>query len=95
MTALRQRLIDEIALRGFSIHTRDAYVRFVAGLAKFYKRSPDQITDPEIKSYLLHLLRDQELATRSMLVAVSARCGFSIATSWAGPPRPLSRHCPE
>lgn len=34
MTALRQKLIDEIALRGFSNNTQEAYVRFVAGLAR-------------------------------------------------------------
>jgi site-specific recombinase XerD len=72
MTALRQKLIDELDLRGFSPNTKESYIRFVAGLATFYKRSPDLITDPEIKAYLLHLLREKKMATRSMLVAVSA-----------------------
>ena len=72
MTALRQRLIDEIQLRGFSIHTQDSYVRSVTGLARFYHRSPDQIVDDEIKAYLLHLLRIKKLAVSSIIVAVSA-----------------------
>src|ERR1017187_3153138 len=33
MTPLRQKLIDEIQLRGFSIHTQDSYLRCVTGLA--------------------------------------------------------------
>jgi integrase/recombinase XerD len=72
MTPLRQKLIDEIQLRGFSPHTQDAYVRSVAGLAQFYHRPPDQILDDEIKAYLLHLLRIKKLAVSSLIVAVSA-----------------------
>ena len=72
MTPLRQKLIDEIQLRGFSPNTQDSYVRSVAGLAQFYHRSPDQIVDDEIKTYLLHLLRVRQLAVSSIIVAVSA-----------------------
>ncbi len=71
MTPLHQKLIDEIQLRGFSIHTQDSYVRCVTGLARFYHRSPDQIADDEIKAYLLHLLREKKLAVGSLIVAVS------------------------
>ncbi len=72
MTPLHQKLIDEIQLRGFSIHTQRAYARSVAGLAQFYDRSPDKIADDEIKAYLLHLLRIKKLAVSSIIVAVSA-----------------------
>ncbi len=72
MTLLRQKLIDEIQLRGFSPHTQDSYVRSVAGLAQFYHRSPDHLGDDEIKAYLLHLLRVKKLAVSSIIVAVSA-----------------------
>jgi site-specific recombinase XerD len=72
MTPLRQKLIDEVQLRGFSINTQDSYVRCVAGLAQFYHRSPDKIGDEQIKAYLLHLLRIRKLAVSSIIVAVSA-----------------------
>jgi integrase/recombinase XerD len=55
MTALREQLIRELVLRGMSPSTQEAYVAAVYGLAKHYHRSPDQIKDPEIKDYLLHL----------------------------------------
>ena len=71
MTPLRQKLIDEIQLRGFSIHTQDSYVRSVAGLARFYRRAPDHISDDEVKRYLLHLLREKKLGVSSLIVAVS------------------------
>ena len=71
MTPLRQKLIDEIQLRGFSINTQDSYVRSVYGLAGFYHRSPDLIGDEEIKTYLLHRLRDDQLGPSSLIVMVS------------------------
>jgi hypothetical protein len=55
MTPLRQRLIEEIALRGYSDKTKEAYVHAVAGLATHYARSPDQLSDEEARSYLLQL----------------------------------------
>ena len=71
MTPLRQKLIDEIQLRGFSPNTQDASVRSVAGLAQFYHRSPDLIGEDEIKSYLLHRLNEEHLAASSLMVTVS------------------------
>ena len=72
MTALRQKLIGEIQLRGFSPHTQDSHVGWVTGLARFHQRSPDQIVDDEIKAQLLHRLRIRKLAVSSLIVAVRA-----------------------
>jgi site-specific recombinase XerD len=72
MTPLRQKLIDEMQLRGFSANTQDSYVRAVAGLAQFHHRSPDQLVDDQIKTYLLYLIRVRKLAASSIIVAVSA-----------------------
>lgn len=72
MTILRQRLIEEIQLRGFSPRTQSAYVFYVTGLARFYHRSPDQISDEELRNYLLYLLRERHLSPNSLIVAVSA-----------------------
>ena len=72
MTPLRQKLIDEIQLRGYSPSTQDSYVRAVAGLAEFYDRRPDKISDDEIKAYLLDLLRIKKLAVSTIIIAVSA-----------------------
>ncbi len=72
MTPLRQKLIDEIQLRGYSQSTQDNYVRWVANLAGFYDRSPDRISDQEIKTFLVYLLRKKKLAASTLIVAVSA-----------------------
>src|SRR4029077_2258968 len=55
MTKLRQQLIEVLTLRRYAPKTHEAYVESVAGLARFHHRSPDLLSDEEIKSYLLDL----------------------------------------
>jgi len=62
MTPLRQRLIREMQLRQLAPGTINAYIAAVAGLAKFYRRSPDQLQLEEVRSYLHHLLVERNLA---------------------------------
>lgn len=71
MTPLRQRLIEEIALRGYSDKTKEAYVHAVACLAQHYGRAPDGLSDEELRAYLLHLHRDSPKAASTLNVAVS------------------------
>ena len=71
MTALRQRLIEEITLRGYSPKTTEAYVHAVAELARYYHRAPDRLTDPEVRAYLLHLHLETAKAASTLNVAVS------------------------
>ena len=49
MTALRTRMTDDMAVRWMATATQKAYLAAVQGLAKFYHRAPDQITDAECK----------------------------------------------
>src|SRR3974377_1142207 len=71
MTPLRQRLIEELALRGYSHRTEEAYVHAVAGLAQHYHRAPDQLSDEEVRAYLLHLHLKTTLSASTLNVAVS------------------------
>ena len=47
MSELRTRMIRDMALRAFSPRTHEAYIAHVVKLAKYYKRSPDQLTNDE------------------------------------------------
>ena len=49
MTALRNRMIEDMQLRGFSKRTQEAYVRAVRQLAEHYHKSPDQINEEELR----------------------------------------------
>jgi len=72
MTALRQKLINELDLRGFALNTKENYVGAVYRLARHYGRSPDQLSDEELKRYLLHLIREQNRSRSTLIVTVSA-----------------------
>jgi site-specific recombinase XerD len=62
MTALRQRLIDDMRLRNFSPHTVEAYVRAVAHFARRYGRSPDQLSGEQVREYLLHMVKERRVS---------------------------------
>src|SRR5580765_991024 len=57
MTPLRQRMIEDMQLRNRSPVTIKAYVRYVAQFAKFFGRSPAELTPEHARQYQLHLLR--------------------------------------
>ena len=62
MTALRQRLIEDLQLRNFSSHTIEAYVRAVAHFAKRYGRSPEQLSGEQVRQYLLFLVQERRVS---------------------------------
>lgn len=72
MTPLRQKMINEMKLRGFSVRTQQSYVDAVAGLARFFNKSPDRLNKEKLQSYLLHLMEERNLSWSSCNVAVSA-----------------------
>jgi len=71
MTPLRQKMINEMALRRFAPKTQEAYVAAVAGLARYYKQSPEKIDKQMIQDYLLYLMEERKLSWNSCNVAVS------------------------
>jgi integrase/recombinase XerD len=71
MTELRRRMDDDMLARGLADRTRESYLWAVTGLAQYYHRSPDQISDSEIQAYLLHLLRDRQQAWSTCNIVVS------------------------
>jgi len=48
-------MIDEMTLRNFTPTTQQYYLYSVTRLAKYYKRSPNQLYKEQIRSYLLFL----------------------------------------
>ena len=62
MTPLRQRMIDDMRLAGFAERTRDVYIQAVRRLAAHYMRSPDLLSEEEVRTYLLHLRDERGIA---------------------------------
>ena len=72
MTALRQRMIEDMQLRGLSSITQERYVTAVRLLAEHYGKSPAQITEEELRQYFLYLKNVKQYSHSSSTVALCA-----------------------
>ena len=72
MTPLRQRMIEDMQLRGLAPHTQRAYLQAIQRLAQHYHKSPDQITDEELRQYFLSLHHEKHIARSTATVVLSA-----------------------
>ena len=70
MGALREKMVAEMKLRNFAARTQKSYLAVMVGVAKHYRQFPDQLTQEQIRAYLLHL-QDRGLSSSSQNVAVS------------------------
>ena len=58
MTALRQRMIDDMRIRNLSPRTIKSYVYKVARFAKCFERSPSILGPEDVRTYLLSLINE-------------------------------------
>jgi len=61
-TDLRTKFNNYMTLQRLSPHTKRSYIRAVKGLATFYNKSPDKLTNDQIQEYLRYLLEDCKLS---------------------------------
>jgi site-specific recombinase XerD len=64
-------MIEDLQLRGLAAKTQDSYLRAVRQLAEHYRKSPDLITEEELRLYFLYLKNDKQVS----------RSGFNVALS--------------
>ncbi len=79
------RMGDDLDLAGMSQRTREAYLRAVKKRAEYCKRSPDKISEAQLRKYFLYLKNDLEFAYGSLRVAFSGIKFFYTRTckrSW-------------
>ena len=72
MTALRQRMIEDMQLRGLAERTQAAYVAAVRQLAEHYGKSPSQISDEELRQYFLYLTNEKKASSSAITIALCA-----------------------
>ncbi|MDF2689677.1 MAG: integrase, partial [Microvirga sp.] len=53
-SALRQRMIEDMTVRGFTAKTQHDYIRYVKTFAAFLGRSPDRATAEDLRRFQLH-----------------------------------------
>lgn len=72
MTALRQRMLEDMQVRNLAENTQDSYIRQVSLFARHFKKSPDTLGPEEIRTYQVYLTNNKKLAPSSVVIATSA-----------------------
>ncbi|MEI8347611.1 MAG: site-specific integrase [Pseudomonadota bacterium] len=78
MGQFRERMIEEIEVRGLSIITKDAYLWTMEKFVRFGQRPPNQLGITDIKKYQLYFLREEKLSPRSINKQLSAIVFFIV-----------------
>jgi len=75
MTDLRKRFIEDMQLKGMSERTIEMYVRAVRQLVEYYRKSPDTISDEELRQYFLY---NKNIRKWSRTASTIALCGIKL-----------------
>jgi site-specific recombinase XerD len=75
MSALRQKMIEDMQLKGLALRTQEAYVNAVLQLSRRFKKSPDSIDEEELREYFLYLKNEKQVADSTFSIAL---CGIKF-----------------
>jgi integrase/recombinase XerD len=79
VSALRQRMIEDMAMRGLRSDTQHEYIRFVRSFAAFLGRPPDTATAEDIRRFQVHQ-RESGVQPPTINCSVSALRFFFTVT---------------
>jgi site-specific recombinase XerD len=85
-TPLRQKLIEDMQLHGLSSRTQEVYGVAVRQLAEHYGKSPDQISEEELRQNFLYLSQVRKVFRSTFQIALSAIKFFfeyTLQRQWA------------
>jgi integrase/recombinase XerD len=72
MGVLRERMEDDLGLKGYSPHTHRAYLRCAREFAAHFHKSPTKMGFVEIREYLVHLLRIRKVSANVLRMHIAA-----------------------
>ncbi|MCK5244811.1 MAG: site-specific integrase [Desulfobacterales bacterium] len=75
MTPLRKRMIEDLQLRGMGERTQQMYIRAVRQLAEHFNKSPDKITEEELRDYFLYTKNVKKWSGSTSTIAI---CGIKF-----------------
>ena len=74
-SALRQRMIGDMQLRGLAPKTQRAYAGAVRQLAEHYGKAPDQTNEEKLRQYFLYLKNEKHASRSACTIAL---CGIKF-----------------
>jgi len=78
---LRQRMHEDLQLVGLAEATQMAYLRAVRQLAAHFRKAPDQLTEQQVRDYLLFLKNERNYSPSSLKVAATGITFFYTHTA--------------
>ena len=72
MTALRQRMLEDLQIRNYSPTTIRLYLHSVAEFAKHFHKPPDQLGPEHIRQYQLFLIKEKQACQSTCVQLVCA-----------------------
>jgi integrase/recombinase XerD len=72
MTALRQRMLEDLHIRNYAPTTVACYIRSIAEFAQHFNKPPDQLGPEEIRAWQLFLLKEKRVKLSTYIQAVCA-----------------------
>lgn len=72
MSELRNKMIMEMELRGYSPKTIKNYIYHVSGFVSFHKKSPNLLGETEIRQYLHHCITEKRLSEGTVNIGYSS-----------------------
>ena len=81
MTALRQKMVEDMQLKGLALRTQEAYVNAVLQLSRRFKKAPDSLDEEDLRDYFLYLKNEKQVAESTFSIALCGIKFFSRRTS--------------
>lgn len=72
MGLLHDKMLADMRLRNLAANTQERYLQQARDFAAYFRRSPIEMGEPEIREFLLHLIRDRQLSPATHYVYVGA-----------------------
>lgn len=72
MSTLRNKMIQQMQLKGFSGRTIENYTKSILSLAKYYKTSPDLLSTEQIRNYIQYQIIEKKLSRSWLNILISA-----------------------
>jgi len=72
VTALRQRMLEDLQIRHYSPTTIRIYLHSVAEFAQHFRKPPDQLGPEDIRQYQLFLMKEKQVSLSSYIQMVCA-----------------------
>ena len=70
MTELRCRMMADMKLHGLAPGTQQVYLKSVEGLARHFHRSPDQLSEQDLRDYFTYLAEKNRVGNSTLRAAI-------------------------